>query len=175
MIYVTSVFVYCVIEDSAQPRYGMLVPVLVTLYSIAVTAIYLVIREPVFHQAAYAVLVTIVILRSVRWLSGNSVKENRLRRRIFVVAIVSYLGAFGLWNIDNYFCLKLHDLREQMGGFGFLLQLHGWWHVFTGLGTYLWITLASYVRMAVLKKPAAITYFLGIIPVLKVKNTKQTQ
>jgi len=173
MIYVTCVFVYCVIEDSAKPRYGKLIPIAGALYSIAVTAIYLVIHKPVFHEVAYALLVTIVILRSVRWLSGNSREENRLRQRIFSIGIVSYLGAFLLWNIDNHFCLHLHDLREQIGWAGFLLQLHGWWHVLTGLGTYLWIMLASYVRMNVLKKPAKIATVLGIIPVLQVQKAKQ--
>ncbi|KAG6923646.1 alkaline ceramidase 3 [Chelydra serpentina] len=49
---------------------------------------------------------------------------------------------FFFWNVDNIFCDKLRGLREKMPPVvGAVTQFHAWWHIFTGLGSYLHILL----------------------------------
>jgi dihydroceramidase len=43
------------------------------------------------------------------------------------------LGYF-LWQIDGIYCTELTALRRSVGmPWGFLLELHGWWHGLTAV------------------------------------------
>ena len=57
--------------------------------------------------------------------------------------------AFGflLWNIDNKFCGQLTQARDLVGmPLGFVTELHGWWHIWTGIGVYHYIVFIEYLR-----------------------------
>ena len=44
----------------------------------------------------------------------------------------AFIVGYVLWRLDFQSCRILRDLRHQLGmPFGFLLELHGWWHVLT--------------------------------------------
>ena len=46
-----------------------------------------------------------------------------------------FLAGFALWGLDNKYCGTLRSWRRQIGlPWGALLELHGWWHIFTGYG-----------------------------------------
>lgn len=67
---------------------------------------------------------------------------------VFVVFGVSvFLGGFALWNIDNEACSTLRVWRRAIGmPWGFFLELHGWWHLMTGLGSYCYIQWGIHLR-----------------------------
>lgn len=67
---------------------------------------------------------------------------------IFVVFGVSvFLGGFALWGVDNVACGTLRSWRREIGmPWGFLLELHGWWHLMTGLGAYCYIAWGIMLR-----------------------------
>jgi dihydroceramidase len=67
-----------------------------------------------------------------------------------------YVFGFILWNIDNAFCLNLREFRRSQPLLGHVTQLHSWWHIFAGLGTYLHIVLSSRVRMEYLQNKTRI-------------------
>lgn len=59
----------------------------------------------------------------------------------FVPGIALFLIGFGLWNLDNIYCSYLRDMRNYVQlPWSILLEGHGWWHIFTGLGAYYFIT-----------------------------------
>ncbi|KAJ7418207.1 Alkaline ceramidase 3 [Willisornis vidua] len=101
--------------------------------------VYLNLKEPVFHQVMYGTLVSIIVLRSVYivlwvypWLRG-----------LGYTSLTVFLMGFFLWNVDNIFCDKLRALREKMPPVvGAVTQFHAWWHILTGLGSYLHILLS---------------------------------
>ncbi|CAJ0918679.1 unnamed protein product [Ranitomeya imitator] len=65
MIYSCSVFVYCLYECfKFRNSYNYLLLVLLMLFSVIVTTVYLQWKEPVFHQVMYGVLVGFLVLRS---------------------------------------------------------------------------------------------------------------
>ncbi|OQD87528.1 hypothetical protein PENANT_c005G06934 [Penicillium antarcticum] len=61
--------------------------------------------------------------------------------------LVMFLGGFAIWNLDNLFCSQVRRLRHQVGlPWGLILEGHGWWHVMTGLGAYLYIIWGIWLR-----------------------------
>nr|XP_057943814.1 alkaline ceramidase 3 isoform X2 [Doryrhamphus excisus] len=149
MIYSTCVFVYCLYECFKQDNSVSLVPVaLLFIFSVTVTVVYLMWKEPVFHQVMYGALVACLVLRSVfivtwvyPWL-----------RPLCYTSLGVFLFGFLLWNIDNIFCDSLRTSRQTLpSGVGVLTQFHAWWHIFTGLGSYLHILLSLQIRSTYLK------------------------
>jgi dihydroceramidase len=56
------------------------------------------------------------------------------------VGLSIFLGGFGIWNLDNIYCSKIRRWRHEIGlPWGILLEGHGWWHLMTGLGAYMYI------------------------------------
>lgn len=67
---------------------------------------------------------------------------------IMVVWGVSvFVGGFGLWAIDNFCCETLRSWRRELGmPWGFFLEGHAWWHLFTGYGAYCYIVWGIHLR-----------------------------
>lgn len=187
MIYGTCVFVYCVLEDKRKPRFGLPLIIGLALYAIIVTGVYLKIETAEFHQTAYGILVSIVIFKCAYHNINGDIKDPQVTR-LFKLGLVSYLGGFALWNIDNFFCEYLRAARESLPfPFTGLLELHAWWHIGTGYGTYLYIVFNQYLRSALLYKENPnvsidtigsgseyLTYAFGFLPYLaKGKDLKK--
>lgn len=87
-------------------------------YSAFVTYSYLIIKNPVYHQVCYAILVFTVVFRSVylvRTLPNALTYEKKTMTRLLWISASSFGGAFVVWNIDNQFCGSLHNLRDVIG------------------------------------------------------------
>ncbi|XP_077360290.1 alkaline ceramidase 3 isoform X4 [Festucalex cinctus] len=149
MIYSTCVFVYCLYECFKHGNSISWFPVaLLFIFSITVTVVYLEWKEPVFHQVMYGALVACLVIRSVfivtwvyPWLQP-----------LCYTSLGVFLLGFLLWNIDNIFCDSLRASRQTLPpGVGVVTQFHAWWHIFTGLGSYLHILLSMQIRTTYLK------------------------
>ncbi|MBN3324943.1 ACER3 ceramidase, partial [Atractosteus spatula] len=137
MIYSCCVFVYCLYECFKQKSSMNYFPiVLLLVFSVLVTVVYLQWKEPVFHQVMYGILVACLVLRSVfivtwvyPWL-----------RPLSYTSLSVFMMGFVLWNIDNIFCDTLREARQRLPAVvGAVTQFHAWWHILTGLGSYLHI------------------------------------
>ena len=111
-------------------------------YSIIVTAVYLFNKNAVFHEFMYGLLVTGIVFLAVKYTYLYYKKGVPL----FYAGVVLYGVGFALWNIDNNFCPRVTDLRENKLGSNNILkflspltQLHGWWHLMAGYATYIHI------------------------------------
>ncbi|KAL1924762.1 uncharacterized protein VTP21DRAFT_4416 [Calcarisporiella thermophila] len=148
MIYGALILVYNIFEMNTRPRYGLFLPALLALYGIVVTAVYIKIRNPVFHQVAYAILVGILVVRSVALLRRIEDKKRKGELSFLLqMAVMTFGGGFVLWNIDNQFCNGLRNIRWRYLPFPFsgLAELHGWWHILTCLGTHFYLIANQYL------------------------------
>lgn len=49
-----------------------------------------------------------------------------------------FVTGFLIWNIDTMACAQLTSIKRTIGmPWSFAFELHGWWHLFTGLGAYI--------------------------------------
>lgn len=111
-------------------------------------------RNPIFHQVFYAILNFGVIYKTIKTIQlvipDEKVRKNQYKLLIFAFSL--FIFGFFIWNLDNLFCQYLINWRHNYLGWplGFLIEGHGWWHVFTGLGIYYFILynmiLSTYMR-----------------------------
>ncbi|CAG8506233.1 13168_t:CDS:2 [Ambispora gerdemannii] len=171
MLYATSVLLYNIYEIYEKPKYGTLIPFTLFTYAATVTVLYLYNQEPVFHQVAYAFLVSALHIRSVYLLQQveNVRTRNQLKFLLFGAAVLFGTG-FLLWNVDNIACSQLRRARMRIGKpLAHFLELHGWWHILTASGSYWWMVYNQYVRVVLLGKQGKqqewqISWGLGLIP-----------
>ncbi|KAJ5138662.1 Ceramidase [Penicillium bovifimosum] len=75
--------------------------------------------------------------------------EKTLKTMWFMViyGLSMFLGGFFIWNLDNVFCGQMRRMRRAVGlPWGIFLEGHGWWHIMTGIGAYLYITWGIWLR-----------------------------
>ncbi|KAM9846227.1 alkaline ceramidase 3 isoform 2-T2 [Aulostomus maculatus] len=131
--------------------------------------VYLQWKEPVFHQVMYGALVACLVMRSIFIVSW----VYPWLRPLCYTSLSVFLLGFLLWNIDNIFCESLRASRQMLPrGVGVVTQFHAWWHIFTGLGSYLHILLSLQVRSTYLKYRPNIKFLCGVWPMLHIDLQK---
>ncbi|KAF6101848.1 alkaline ceramidase 3 [Phyllostomus discolor] len=132
--------------------------------------VYLKVKEPVFHQVMYGMLVFTLVLRSIYivtwvypWLRG-----------LGYTSLGIFLLGFLLWNVDNIFCDSLRDFRKKVPPIvGVTTQFHAWWHILTGLGSYLHILFSVYTRTLYLRCRPKVKFLFGIWPVILLEPVRK--
>ncbi|QEU61200.1 Ydc1/Ypc1 [Kluyveromyces lactis] len=115
------------------------------------TAIYLIFKNPTIHQAGYALINAIVIWFAFK-LTTQFVNDPVAKRNLqnaMLLGITIFLAGYFVWQLDVHFCqfwitIRRSYLRLPLG---VLLELHGWWHLLTGLGVYFYIVYLEYLRI----------------------------
>jgi dihydroceramidase len=83
----------------------------------AITVIYLHIKDPIFHQVAYAVLTALVLTRSI-YLMYSRIDNREAKKDMLwtiVIGVSTFFAGFILWIIDNEFCDSLRSIRRIVG------------------------------------------------------------
>jgi dihydroceramidase len=128
--------VYTVRMSASASR---LTAVLICLPVAAFSAFYVRSGLIIYHTAAFVTQLFLLTVQSFylfHWATPQFAEEKVLvwRRGQWAAIAVSLTG-YLLWNIDLEFCAELRAIREQMGmPWGFVLELHGWWHLLTAIG-----------------------------------------
>ncbi|XP_071798952.1 alkaline ceramidase 3-like [Asterias amurensis] len=160
MIWGSCVFLYAFYESNAKPKsHNYPLAAALLLYAVAVTFIYILTKDPIFHQAAYALQVFGLIFRGLYCVLIN---KQEFSAFLFVYSIVLYTAGFILWVIDQSFCSQIRQARSDFS-VPAVLQLHGWWHIFAGLGTHGHIMFSCHLRYQYLKRNPAV-WLQGILP-----------
>ncbi|KAJ1975220.1 alkaline ceramidase ydc1 [Dimargaris xerosporica] len=159
------------VEMKGPPRYGAKLAAGLIVYCMAITAVYLAILNPVFHQVAYGIEMLTILGRCIHLIRG--VPEGPYKQgltKLVWYSTVTFLAGFFLWNVDNVFCPQLRSARDYVNfPLEVVLQLHGWWHILTCMGCTGFILLTQALRIYYLGKhhKYRIRYFKGVIPYLQ--------
>ncbi len=82
----------------------------------------------------------------VSWRRSVSVCENYASSLILLINAANFLFGYLLWSIDFHLCSYVTKAKHYVGlPWGFLFELHGWWHIFTGIGAYIGMALTEYL------------------------------
>ncbi|CAG8945338.1 unnamed protein product [Penicillium salamii] len=182
MIYTTCLMAYALFSYSRSTALRVWLGLSLAGLAIFITLYYHYLQDPIFHQNAYALLTTVVVLRSMyimevtlrpKW--RHSTEQDRLERQkkglpvptkerqhyenvrdtkmlktmwfMVIYGLSMFLGGFFIWNLDNIFCSEIRRMRRAVGlPWGLFLEGHGWWHVMTGIGAYLYIVWGIWLR-----------------------------
>ncbi|PYH74106.1 ceramidase [Aspergillus vadensis CBS 113365] len=105
--------------------------------------------ELILHSVTFVVSVTIIGVRTMQLITTRTPKDSLVRRQIWGIvrlgAAIFELG-FLVWLVDGWICEWLRSWRATIGlPWAFLLELHGWWHICTGVGAYIFIVVIDHL------------------------------
>ena len=150
MIYTTIIMVWAMWSHGVSKTSAVVLAVVLAAFGIAVTVIYLSIKDPLFHQVAYAFLTGLVLTRSC-YLMLVHVPDQKVRKDMYWVisiGVLTFLAGFVCWIIDNEYCSEVTRIRRRIGlPWGMLLEGHGYWHLLTAIGVYFYIVYLEYLRI----------------------------
>lgn len=149
MIYATCIPFWSVFSEFKSSRDSVMIGIGIFMAANLLTVIYLYVKDPTLHQAAYGFLNFLIIMKSFR-LSNKYVKSDTARSNLNLTMLWGvglFLFGYILWNLDIHLCSGVRKVRRDIGmPYGFLLEGHGWWHIFTGLGVYYYLVYEEYLR-----------------------------
>lgn len=136
-------------------------------YCVAVTVMYLVNNNPVFHEIAYGFMVTGMVFGETRIIFKYPDRTGRL---LYAISFLTYMSGFILWNIDNIFCHRLRTLRRDAVHEAAtpLFECHAWWHILAGTGTYLCLLFVTYMRYTILNMNPKVKFLFFVCPYVTV-------
>ncbi|KAF2447737.1 alkaline ceramidase family protein [Karstenula rhodostoma CBS 690.94] len=118
---------------------GILIPV--SVYHCWADEIYV-------HQITFAAMV-LLCGRQIRKLIHERIPNAEQKSRLLSLtsgALATGLLGYFLWNIDEHFCEYVTALKHTIGlPWAFVFELHGWWHIFTGIGAYVGMAVVEYL------------------------------
>jgi len=92
-----------------------------------------------YHVAGFSSMLVVSAIRAQWLLHYSDLGLDRRLVRGWDRRLWKYMGlcvaGYGLWNVDMAFCMELREIRGVIGlPWGWVLELHGWWHVLTAVG-----------------------------------------
>ncbi|KAF4307466.1 alkaline phytoceramidase [Botryosphaeria dothidea] len=88
---------------------------------------------------------TRILVRERKERRGDAARLWRLRILVRVGALSAIVG-YALWNVDMHLCGYLIGIRRVVGQpWGYLLELHAWWHVLTAIGAYVFMAVVEFL------------------------------
>lgn len=174
MIYGTAVIGYCVYQLREPPgRSNWLLVLFLAAYCLLFTVVYLVFKDPYIHEGMFLVMVFTILLVGARRNLGSSTSPSTVA--LGAAGLVMYALGGLTWNVDNHFCRRLGQARSPYGPLPPaarpLTQLHAWWHLFSGLGTYLLLLAGLTMRLRILKRDFEVVWcWFGLRVVLLPDN-----
>ncbi|KAI5455625.1 ceramidase [Mariannaea sp. PMI_226] len=151
----TTPLIHRLLTYKASPQRTRLIGlILLTLFTVVMVT-HMVMDEFLLHASTFGLGVYIIATR-VRKMIPQQVPDPRSRKTLQNISTFGCLSfAFGylVWLIDDWACSLLTDMRHSIGlPFAFLLELHGWWHVFTAVGGYIGVAVVDLITSGEIHK-----------------------
>ena len=151
MIYATCIPFWLVFSEFKTQRQLARIGGAIFMAANVLSLVYMYIyKNPTLHQAAYGVLNAAIILK-LMVLTQQHVTDRHARQQLMKTmywGVGLFLLGYVLWNLDIHLCGFWRNLRRSIGQpYGFILEGHGWWHIFTGSGVYYYLVYEQYLRL----------------------------
>ncbi|CCK67873.1 alkaline dihydroceramidase KNAG_0A01840 [Huiozyma naganishii CBS 8797] len=137
----------------------------------ALTYVYIKYRIVLLFQFLYGLLTIAVVAISTSFAYFMEAKDPMVKKNLCAtmgLGIVLFSVGFVFWEMDQLFCpFWIHIRREYLAlPLGVLLEMHGWWHLLTGMGVYTYLVALQYLRALTLGVDKDFTFIWrwGVIP-----------
>ncbi|CAK8698389.1 alkaline ceramidase 3-like [Clavelina lepadiformis] len=167
MIYGNCVYLFILLcKRKSSKSWESMCSILLLIFGVIVTVVYLVLKNPVIFLVLYGSLVVATV-----YMTALVCKMAPSLRRIALVLHLIYLFGFVVWNIDIHFCSSLRSFRSQGEVWNkhifHMTQLHAWWHILAGYASFLQLYFAIRSRCMYLGKSFRVKKFMEIWPYLE--------
>jgi dihydroceramidase len=131
MIYSVCVQYWLIFSTHKSEEQSRRIAWQVSVLAFIVTVLYLYYQEPIFHQAAYAILNIVTLWKSYAMVEKH-IEDAQVRKvlhRLQFTGIAVFVTGYLIWNLDIHLCGQWRILRRMVGmPYGFFIEGHGWWH-----------------------------------------------
>ncbi|CAI4060126.1 hypothetical protein SUVZ_04G3940 [Saccharomyces uvarum] len=129
---------------------GIIIAVAVTTASV----LYVIHKNVDIHQILFGVQIVVVAaaagILTYRYVHDPLAKRNL--RTSMALGAGFFLSGYISWLLDIHLCSFWVYIRRSILALplGVLLELHGWWHILTGMGIYFYIVSLEHLRVITL-------------------------
>ncbi|OQO00663.1 hypothetical protein B0A48_13153 [Cryoendolithus antarcticus] len=110
------------------------------------TAYHAINNEQTVHDLAFVVQIAVVAFktRSLIQTRVTASRDKLVLQRLTLLGAACFGIGYLLWQLDFIYCGSLNARKRQWGlPWSFLLELHGWWHVLTAVGAFVFISIVD--------------------------------
>ncbi|GAB7322516.1 hypothetical protein MBLNU13_g03443t2 [Cladosporium sp. NU13] len=103
-------------------------------------------NEHVVHELTFLFLILLVIGQTRSLISKRieRTKDKQNLRRLAIFGGACFLFGYLLWQLDFIYCAQLTSLKRAIGmPWSFVLEFHGWWHILTAIGAYVFMVMVD--------------------------------
>ncbi|KAJ5991864.1 hypothetical protein N7451_007588 [Penicillium sp. IBT 35674x] len=145
MLFTTTPLVHRVLTVDADRRSSFVTGLFVYLALALLVAYHVTTDELVLHASFFVGSIALIGIRTIQLLKQRTAENSTIRRQLWGMivfgAVIFHLGYF-VWVVDGWACDWLKSSRAAIGlPWAWLLELHGWWHIFTGIGAYIFVAV----------------------------------
>ncbi|KAI2818679.1 hypothetical protein CBS115989_4941 [Aspergillus niger] len=149
MLLTTTPVLHRVMTVNTSRRTSTILAILLSAALLGLVVVHVLTDELILHSVSFVVSVTIIGVRTMQLTTTRTPKNSLARRQIWGMvrfgAAIFELG-FLVWVVDGWVCGWLRSSRAAIGlPWAFLLELHGWWHICTGIGAYIFIAVIDHL------------------------------
>ncbi|KAH8894143.1 alkaline phytoceramidase [Thozetella sp. PMI_491] len=136
---------YRLLTHKADQQRIRLVGIVLSIIFTTVMVIHMALDEFLLHATSFGLgiyLLTTRTLSIIRQIPQPRVKGSL--RSIALFGVANFVFGYFVWLIDAWTCRLLIDARHSIGlPLAFILELHGWWHIFTAIGGYVAVAVVD--------------------------------
>ncbi|OOF90627.1 hypothetical protein ASPCADRAFT_211932 [Aspergillus carbonarius ITEM 5010] len=144
----TTPLLYRILTFQSTPQYTKLIGIILSILFIIVMVVHMVMDEFLLHAVSFGSAVLLITIRTLK-IIPTEITDERARgtvKRVALFGVASFVFGYFVWLIDEFACRVLVSMRGVVGlPVGFLLELHGWWHVFTAIGGYIAVAIIDLI------------------------------
>jgi len=148
MLIATATVFHRIFTFNKSLRYTIISGLLISTIMISFMIWHCYTDELIMHSILFGIMVVIIGERT-RSLTKTRISSPSLRKEVRKLAYwgsLFFVGGFALWNLDHAYCGALTAAKRRIGmPWGFFLEMHGWWHVLTAVGVYIFIALVEFL------------------------------
>ncbi|PWY78993.1 arylsulfatase [Aspergillus eucalypticola CBS 122712] len=151
----TTPLLYRILSFQATPQYTKTVGIVLSVLFTIVMVVHMVMDEFLLHAVTFGTAVYLIATRTLK-IIPREIPDVEDRKRIQNVALfgcASFIFGYLVWLVDEWVCQSLIGARHAVGlPVAFLLELHGWWHVFTAIGGYIAVAIIDLITSGELQR-----------------------
>ncbi|KAG9604230.1 alkaline phytoceramidase, partial [Aureobasidium melanogenum] len=146
MIVATSIVLHRAMTFERDHSFRRWFSSLLILAVIAETAYHTIKDEQSVHELSFVLLIVAVAIktRSLIKLRVHNPKDKQMLQNATIFGAGCFIFGYLLWQLDFIFCPQLTTLKRAVGiPWGFVFELHGWWHILTAIGAHTFMIMVD--------------------------------
>ncbi|KAJ5584607.1 alkaline ceramidase family protein [Penicillium hispanicum] len=149
MLFATTPVLHRVLTATASRRDSVVMAVVLGSSLTALIVYHLKTDELILHQLSFAGMVLTIAFRTTQLIKTRTEEGSVARSQIWgMVRFGAFIfnTGFYIWILDGWACGLLRRWRGVVGlPWAWLLELHGYWHIFTAIGAYIFIAVVDHL------------------------------